>query len=86
MKVKPTRRLLLGIVAGMGGFIIVYSLFRALTGLSFEEDLEKTIFDMIVIAALGILVYNRRIARDEKKARSAKAEADTGQAEDPHKQ
>jgi uncharacterized membrane protein len=83
VKVKVTRKLLLGILAGLGGFIVVYSLLRVLAGISFGAEIEKAIFDVIVFAALGIFVYNRKIALDEKKEREAEEQAKSAkQAED----
>jgi uncharacterized membrane protein len=72
---KVTRKLLLGIVAGLGIFLIVYSLFRHFTGIGFGEQLEKHIIDAIVFAALAIFLYNRKLASDEKKAREAAEKA-----------
>jgi uncharacterized membrane protein len=83
VKIKVTRKLLLGILAGLGIFIIVYSLFRMLTGIGFGEEIEKTMFDIIIFAALGIFIYNRKIASDEKKDRDAEERAKSAkQAED----
>jgi uncharacterized membrane protein len=80
---KITRKLLLGILAGLGIFIVAYSLFRMLTGIGFGEGVEKTMFDIIIFAALGIFVYNRKIASDEKKEREAEERAKAAkQAED----
>jgi ABC-type lipoprotein release transport system permease subunit len=72
---KITRKLLLGIVAGMGIFIIAYSVFRHFTGIGFEADFEKKMIDFIVFAALAVFVYNRKLASDERKEREAKEKA-----------
>jgi hypothetical protein len=80
---KVTRKLLLGILAGLGIFIIAYSLFRMLTGIGFGEKIEKYMFDVIIFAALGIFIYNRKIAANEKKERDAEEKAKAAkQAED----
>ncbi|MDR1352371.1 MAG: hypothetical protein LBK05_03720 [Treponema sp.] len=68
---KVTRKLLLGVLAGLGVFIIAYTLFRQFTGIGFSEDFEKRMFDIVMFAALGIFMYNRKLASDEKKARDA---------------
>jgi uncharacterized membrane protein len=60
------------ITAGIGGFLIVYSLIRHFTGLHFSESFEKFFFDSIVFVALGLFLYNRKLASDEKKEREAK--------------
>jgi hypothetical protein len=75
MKIKITRKLLLRIVAGLGIFIIAYSLFRHFSGIGFSADFEKKMMDFIVFAALAVFLYNRKLASDEKKEREAKEKA-----------
>jgi hypothetical protein len=76
---KITRVWLLRITAGIGGFIIVYSLIRHFTGFSinnyFGESAEKTMFDTIIFVALGLFLYNRKMAADERKEREAAEKA-----------
>ncbi|WP_198429920.1 hypothetical protein [Treponema primitia] len=73
---KLTRTLLLRITAGLGVFLIAYSLFRYFTGIHVNEELEKFLMDGIVFAALGLFIYNRKLSADEKKAREAKEHAE----------
>jgi hypothetical protein len=84
MKLKLTRKLLLGVVAGLGIFLIAYSLFRQFTGIGFDDTTEKYIIDTIVFGALGIFLYNRKLTSDEKKAREAaeKAKAEESEQEE----
>jgi hypothetical protein len=42
--------------------------------------MEKTMFDIVVFAALGLFVYNRKLAGDEKRAREAKEQAEAAAA------
>jgi hypothetical protein len=84
---KVTRKLLLGVLAGLGVFIIAYTLFRQFTGIGFDEQFEKRMFDIVMFAALGIFMYNRKLASDEKKERDAaelakKAGETEGEAEE----
>jgi hypothetical protein len=83
MKIKITRKMLLITIASMGTFIIVYSLFRYLTGIGFSETGEKYMMDIIIFGALGLFVYNRKLAKDEKIAREAAKEAERRAAEEP---
>ncbi|GHV74970.1 hypothetical protein AGMMS49940_22720 [Spirochaetia bacterium] len=69
---KITRTGLLRITAGLGILLIAYSLFRHFSGIHLDEQIEKYVMDGIVFAALGIFVYNRKLAKDEKTAREAK--------------
>jgi hypothetical protein len=78
---KINRRVLLIITASLGILIIVYSLVRHFTGIGLSEKLERYFLDMIIIAALGLFMYNRKLARDERIAREAAArEAEAAEA------
>jgi predicted nucleic acid-binding Zn-ribbon protein len=72
---KITRNMLLIVTAGLGIFLIVYSLIRHFTGLHFSDAFEKILVDTIIFVALGLFLYNRKLASDEKKAREAKEKA-----------
>jgi hypothetical protein len=69
---KITRSALLKITAGLGGFLIVYAFLRQFIGIMVDEELEKFILDGVIFAALGLFIYNRKLASDEKKAQEAK--------------
>jgi putative Mn2+ efflux pump MntP len=69
---KVTRTLLLWITAGLGFFLIAYTLFGHFSGIRLNEPFEKYLLNGIIFAALGVFVYNRKLAADEKKAREAK--------------
>jgi undecaprenyl pyrophosphate phosphatase UppP len=73
---KISRKTLLMITAGLGVFIIVYTLIRQFTGFHLSETFEKQLFDTIVFVALGLFLYNRKLASDEKKEREAKERAE----------
>ena len=64
------------ILIGMAAFILVYTLLRQFFGIRFGDAGEKYMFDTFIFAALGIFVYNRKLANDEKKAREAKEQAE----------
>jgi hypothetical protein len=66
---KLARTHLLWIALGLGAFLILYSLLRYFVGIKFEEGLEKIIIDGVIFASLGLFVYNRKLAADEKKER-----------------
>ncbi|MCL2067642.1 MAG: hypothetical protein FWG99_09280 [Treponema sp.] len=70
MKVK--RKTLLAIVAGLGVFLIIFSVIRHFTGFPADEALNRYITDGIIIAALCIFIYNRKMAKEEKLAEEAK--------------
>jgi hypothetical protein len=66
---KVTRKTLLIVTAVLGGFLIVYSAFRMITKIGLPEKYEKWLVDGIIFGALAIFMYNRKLARDEKRAR-----------------
>jgi hypothetical protein len=68
---KVNRNVLLWICAGLGVFIILYSLFRHFTGFSLGEKYEKWLMDGVMFAALAIFMYNRKLTQDERKAKAA---------------
>jgi hypothetical protein len=86
MRIKLGRKALLGITAGLGALIIVYSLIRHFTSFSPGETIERYLMDGIIIAALGLFMYNRKLASDERKAREAaeqeRLKAEQAEAED----
>jgi hypothetical protein len=65
MKIK--RSWLLRIIIGIGGFIILYSLIRHFTGISLGETAERYMFDAFTFLALGIFLYNRKLAAEEAR-------------------
>jgi hypothetical protein len=77
---KVSRVWLLRITGGIGVFIIAYSLIRHFTGFSIGETAEKYLFDTIVFLALGLFMYNRKLAADEKKEREAREKAEAAAA------
>ena len=83
---KVTRKMLLIIIAAMGAFIILYGLFRQLTGLSLGEAGDKRMMDIIMITALGLFIYNRKLAKDERNAREAAEQAESQAADKPEEE
>ncbi len=47
--------------------MILYGVTKQLIGFSVDPALEKTFFDFIIIIALGILIYNRKLVKEETK-------------------
>ena len=68
---KLNRNMLLTIIAALGVLLITYGLLRHFTGFSLGENGDKYVSDIIIMAALGLFLYNRKLARDEKLAREA---------------
>jgi hypothetical protein len=51
--------------------MILYSLIRLATGFSLGETVEKYLFDTFTFVALGIFLYNRKLAADESREKKA---------------
>jgi hypothetical protein len=66
---KLTRIHLLRIALGLALFLVAYGLFRRFSGVAVDEKLEKIMIDGVIVAALGLFVYNRKLAADEHKER-----------------
>jgi hypothetical protein len=79
---KISRSWLLGITAGLGVLMIVYSLLRQFAGLNLGEKFERFFFDTIFMAAIALFLWNRKIATDERKAAEQKKK-DTAALEPP---
>ena len=80
---KLTRKTLLKICGGLGIWIVVYSLLRQFTGFHLGEAAEKYMMDVVIFSALGLFIYSRKMANDEKKAREAAEEAERRAKEEP---
>jgi hypothetical protein len=78
---KLSRAWLLRILIALGLVIIVYSIVRHVTGFTVGEKNEGFFMNVIVFAALGIFIYNRRLAAEEKKEREEKAKLENGAGE-----
>jgi hypothetical protein len=66
---KLTRTHLLRIALGLAFFLVAYGLFRHFAGVEVDEKIEKIMIDGIILASLGLFVYNRKLVADEKKER-----------------
>jgi hypothetical protein len=81
---KISRAWLLRILIALGLIIVVYSVLRHVTGFTVGEKNESFLMNVIVFAALGVFIYNRKLAADEKKEREEKAGSEKGsQGADP---
>jgi hypothetical protein len=71
------RSWLIGIIIGMGVLMAAYTLVRTLTPFRLGERAERYFFDTLVFVALGIFVYNRKLAADEKKEREKEKDGES---------
>ena len=70
---KITRKTLLIIIAAMGVLLIVYDVIRHFTGFGEGEEWDRYVAVIIVVFVLWLFIYSRKMAKDEKLAKEAKA-------------
>jgi len=63
---KITRKTLLLIIAALAVLLIAYGVIQHFTGFGEGEEWNRYVADVIIIIALGLFIYNRKIAKDEK--------------------
>jgi uncharacterized membrane protein HdeD (DUF308 family) len=71
---KLTRKTLLIIIAALGVLLIAYGVIQHFTGFGEGEEWNRYVIDIIIVIALGLFIYNRKIAKDEKQEKEAEAE------------
>ena len=80
---KVTRKMLLIIIAALGVLLIASGLINYFTGFSLGEPGSKYFADIIIFAALGLFIYNRKLLKDEKAKEAAeKTESETVENEE----
>jgi len=65
---KISRKILLAAIAALGVLLIGYGLIRQFTGFEPSEAMDKYVSDIVIIMALGLFVYSRKLLKEEKKA------------------
>jgi hypothetical protein len=64
---KLARTHLLRIAIGLGLFLLAYGFFRHFSGIKVDEGIERIMIDGVILVSLGLFLYNRKLAADEKK-------------------
>ncbi len=77
MNWKPSRRFFLVGLGSLAGFLVIYGLLRWKFGPFLPEPIDKNLPDFVMVAAVGVMLWNRKILKDE-----AKAEAERKRLED----
>ena len=80
---KVTRKMLLIVLAIMGVILIASGLINHFTDFGLGEARSKQLSDIIIIAAIGLFLYNRKLLKDEKaKEAEEKAEREKDEGEE----
>jgi uncharacterized membrane protein len=56
--------------------MIAYTVLRELFGFSLGAGFEKTFFDVIFVIAIALVLINKKMADDEKKAEKSSGEVE----------
>jgi hypothetical protein len=79
--VKPSKRAFLITLIALAVVLIGYGVSRMLWGPLLPEKIDKNLPDIFIIAAIGIMLWNRQLSNEEKKAAEAEKEAKKLEAE-----
>ena len=69
---KPSRRMFTIALAILAGVLLSYGLLRLKFGVFLPPTIDQNLPDAIVIAAVGILLWNRKLRGDAEKAEAAR--------------
>ena len=69
--IKLSRKTLLIIVAVLGVILILFGVLRHFSIFQPGEEFDKYFTNGIIIAAIGLFIYNRKLIKDEKLAKEA---------------
>jgi hypothetical protein len=80
---KPTKRAFYIMLAALAGILIIFGVCRSIYGQFLPDMADKAVPDIIMFAAVGILLWNRKVIGDaEKAAKAAEAESQQLKAEE----
>ena len=74
--VKPSKKTFTIILIALAVILLCYGLARMAWGPILPEAMDKHLPDALIVIAIGIMLWNRQIANEEKKAAEAAKEAE----------
>lgn len=74
--IKPSKKAFMITLIVLCVILIAYGISRMVWGPILPEAVDKNLPDALIIIAVGIMLWNRKIATDEKKAEDAAREAE----------
>ncbi|MDR0323997.1 MAG: hypothetical protein LBI12_06100 [Treponema sp.] len=74
--IKLTRKKILIILTALGASLILYGLIRHFTNWEPPETFDSYFTNVIIVAALILFVYNRKMIKDERLAKEAEEKAE----------
>lgn len=70
--IKPGKKLFYIILASLAAILVAYGFLRMNIGPFLPKQIDEGLPDFIIFAAVGVMLWNRKILGDEKKAREAR--------------
>ena len=83
---KITRKTLLIIIAALGVLLIAYGVIQHFTGFGKGEEWGRYVSDIIIVIALGLFIYNRKMAKEDAEEREEKPEKELTQRHEERKE
>jgi len=78
----PSKRIFLWGLGGLAGILLLYGLLRWKLGVFLPPVIDKNLPDAVMFLAVGVMLWNRKIRKDEeKKAAEKKAAEEAALAE-----
>jgi len=69
---KPTKNFFTIILGSLVVILLAFGLLRMKFGPFLPATIDKNLPDAVIVAAIGIMLWNRKILADEKKAEEAR--------------
>ena len=74
--VKPSKKAFMITLIALAAILLCYGLARMAWGPLLPETMDKHLPDALIVIAIGIMLWNRQIGNEEKKAAEAAKEAE----------
>jgi phage tail protein X len=74
--VKPSKKAFTITLIALAAILLCYGLARMAWGPLLPATIDKNLPDALIVIAIGIMLWNRQIANEEKKAAEAAKEAE----------
>jgi phage tail protein X len=74
--IKPSKKAFTITLIALAVILLGYGLARMAWGPLLPETIDKHLPDALIVIAIGIMLWNRQIANEEKKAAEAAKEAE----------
>jgi hypothetical protein len=81
MRMKPSKKIFLIGLGVLAGILLLYGGLRWKFGPFLPEAIDKNLPDFVMFAAVGVMLWNRKIRKDEDKAEAERERLEVEAAE-----